>query len=238
MTTKKTAKAVDKIIKTAKEVAVAAGAPRGFENEEATDLLMPRIELLQSMSPAVAEGKGKAGELVNQISKSPFTTDIFIPVAMQRKYIKWIPRNEGGGVEYQTNDPKDPRVIKDTAWGAHGEKPTCTAYMNFLVILEGQTLPIVLSFSMTNYQEGRKLYTMCKMANCDMWMKKYKLGTKSKKNQMGTWFVFDVSEAGDANSNEIVIGEQIYNSFAKNEFKVDLDQGGGQKVAADKDEDY
>jgi hypothetical protein len=224
--------------KSSTAVAKPTTAPRGFEYEDPKDLLMPRVELLQSMSPAVQEGKGKAGDIVNQISKSPLPTDIFIPIAMQRKYIKWIPRSEGGGIEYQTNNPKDPRVIEDTKWGPHGEKPTCTAYMNFLILLEGQTLPIVLSFSMTNYQTGRELFTMCKMANCDMWLKKYCLRTKTKKNNMGTWFVFDVVEAGDTKSEDAKVAEMIYNSFAKTEFKVDLDQGGTQTVEADKDEDY
>ena len=95
-------------------VAVSNAAPRGFEHEDAKDLLLPRIELLQGLSSAVQDGKGRAGEIVNQISKSPLSTDIFIPIAMQRRYIRWIPRSEGGGIEYQTSNPDDPRVIEDT----------------------------------------------------------------------------------------------------------------------------
>lgn len=219
-------------------VATPAVHARGFEHEDAKDLLMPRIELLQALSPAVAEGKGKAGDIVNNISKSPIPTNVFIPIAMQRKYIKWIPRSEGGGIEYQTTDPQDPRVIEDTKWGPHGEKPTCTAYLNFLILLEGNTLPTILSFSMTNYQTGRELYTMCKLANCDMWLKKYRLGTKLKKNNMGTWFVFDVMEAGDTAPREVQIAEHLYNAFAKQEFKFDDEQQSTQTVKADANEDF
>lgn len=237
MTKKKSevGKSVDKVAGAA--VAVIAGQPRGYEAEDANDLLMPRIELLQSMSEAVQEGKGKAGSIVNQISKSDLPSDVFIPIAMQRKYIKWIARSEGGGVEYQTNDPKDPRVITDTKWGPHGEKPSCTSYLNFLVLMEGTRLPLILSFSMTNYQEGRKLYTMGKMTGQDMWLRKYKLGTKTKKNNQGTWFVFDVSEVGDTEKKDADAAEQLYNAFAKTEFKFAEDTG-TTKAAAGKDEDF
>lgn len=231
MTTKKE---IEKIAVSA--VAVINAAPRGFDNEDAKDLLLPRIELLQGLSPAVQEGKGKAGDLVNQISKTPISTNIFIPVAMHRKYIRWIPRDQGGGIEYQTTDSSDKRVIADTKWGAHGEKPTCTSYMNFLVLLEGETLPIVLSFSMTNYQEGRKLYTMCKMANCDMWLRKYKLTTKIKKNNMGTWHVFDVSEAGKTNEGDAAIAEQLYTAFASRDLSFEVESGQSTQPADAKEE--
>ena len=212
-------------------------APRGIDDEDSSDLLLPRIELLQSMSPTVQNGLGKAGELVNQISKTPLPTDVFIPVAMHRKYIKWVPRSEGGGIEYQTNDPKDPRVIEDTKWGAHGQKPTCTKYLNFLVLLEGQTLPIVLSFAMTSYQAGRKLYTMAKMSGGDIWSRKYKLHSISKTNNMGSFFVFDVTEVGDTDPETQKICEKLYNAFSTRDLSFEVDAG-ATKSEAGKDEDF
>jgi hypothetical protein len=231
----KTKQAVAKAAQSA--VSVINEAPRGFEHEDAKDLLLPRIELLQGLSPAVQEGKGKAGDLVVNISKSPLSSNIIIPIAMHRKYIKWIPRSEGGGIEYQTSDPNDPRVVEDTKWGQHGEKPSCTAYMNFLVLIEGETLPIVLSFSMTNYQEGRKLYTMCKMANCDMWLKKYKLGAKLKQNNKGSWYVFDVSEAGNTDEENVKIAEALYNAFAQRDLNFEVEQSQSSNVG-EKNEEF
>jgi len=223
--------------KKTQELAKQSDKPRGFEDEDAKDLLLPRVELLQGLSPAVQEGKGKAGDIVNQISKSPLPTNIFIPIAMHRKYIKWIPRDQGGGIEYQTTDPHDVRVIADTKWGPHGEKPTCTSYMNFLVLLEGATLPLVLSFSMTNYQEGRKLYTMGKMANCDMWLKRYELRSKPKTNNMGTWHVFDIAEAGDTGAVDVKIAEALYETFSTRDLNFEVESS-SPTATASKDEDF
>lgn len=228
-----------KEVATAKSTEVAkTGAPRGFDDEDPSDLLLPRVELLQSMSPTVQNGLGKAGDLVNQISKTPLSTDIFVPIAMHRKFIKWIPRGEGGGIDYQTTDPKDPRVIQDTKWGPHGEKPTCTKYLNFLVLLEGTTLPIIVSFAMTSFQAGRKLYTMAKMAGGDVWDKKYKLHSVSKTNSMGTFFVFDVTEAGNANDEDKKTAEALYTAFSTRNLDFEVEGGSSTPAADPKGEDF
>jgi len=213
----------DVVKKASQEVAKVTAAPRGLEDADSSELLIPRIELLQSMSPTVQQGLGQAGTLVNQISKTKLPTDIFIPIAMHKKYIKWIPRGEGGGVEYQTSDSQDPRVIKDTKWGAGGQKPSCTAYLNFLVLLEGSTLPIMLSFSMTSYQAGRKLLTMAKMTGKDIWANKYKLHSVNKTNQFGTFFIFDVKEAGITEAREQRICEQLYDTFSKRDLNFEVE---------------
>lgn len=234
-------KAVKKDIVKKEETSTAVAEPikaaRGFGDEDTAELLLPRIELLQAMSPAVANGQGKAGELVNQITKTALTTNIFVPIAMHRKFIKWIPRDEGGGIEYQTTDPKDPRVIKDTAWGPSGEKPKCTKYLNFLVLLEGDTLPIILSFAMTSFQTGRKLYTMCKMAGGDIWERKYKLSSIDKPYQNSKYYVFEVAEAGKSEERELKIAESLYESFSTRDLKFDMEND-QTKAAAGKDEDF
>ena len=191
-----------------------------------------KLYLLQSLKE-----KAKLETLLTKISKSPLSTDIFIPIAMHRKYIKWIPRDEGGGIEYQTSNSQDPRVIKDTQWGPHGEKPSCTKYLNFLVLLEGETLPIVLSFAMTSYQAGRKLYTMCKMANRDMWGKKYRLGSIAKTNNKGTFHVFDVSEAGDTSDRDTEVAEILYESFSTRDLNFEVENTNA-KTSTPKDEDF
>ena len=91
---------------------------------------------------------------------------------------------------------------------------------------------------MTNYQEGRKLYTMAKMADCDMWLRQYKLGSKGRQNQMGTWHIFDISEAGDSSPEDAAIAEKLYHSFGQKQFNVDLDATKDNKVAASSTEDF
>lgn len=110
--------------------------------------------------------------------------------------------------------------------------------MNFLVLLEGSTLPIVLSFAMTNYNTGKKLYTMCKMANQDMWLNKYKLSSISRTNAKGTWYVFDVDEAGKTEEKDALIAEQLYDTFASRDLNFEVEDEQQPKAAANANEDF
>ena len=212
-----------KLQKTQKnEVANPLTPSRGFDdNVSSEDYLLPRLELLQALSPTVQEEKGKAGELVNSITKRKVNTT-FIPVRLEKTFIRWIPRSEGGGIEYRTNNPLDPRVIEDTKW-KDGDKPLCTAYLNFLCLAEGEDTPIVVSFANTSYTAGRKLLTMARMRGGDLFSRKYKVSSVKKTNNLGTFFVLNVEEVGPVTSDEFARAESLYNAFSSKEIKFEQD---------------
>lgn len=218
--------------KTSQEVAKPMQEGRGFgTNISKDDLVLPRIELLQGQSPAVTDGDHKPGELVNSITKERLPEDLkIIPILVEKNFIKWRPREEGGGIDYRTNDPYDPRVVEDTKW--HGdEKPVCTAYLNFLCLIEGQDMPIVLSFCNTSYQSGRKLLTLAKMAGGDIFNRKYRLTAIKRQNQYGTFYVFGVENAGAATAEERQHAENLFETFQSQGLKFQEESNG------DNDED-
>lgn len=215
-----TGKSKDVARKASQEVAAPAQPGRGFGgNLSNEDLLLPRVELLQGQSPAVLEGTHKAGELVNSISKDPMPEDMkIIPILVEKNFIRWKPRDEGGGIEYRTKDATDPRVQEDTKW--HGEeKPKCTAYLNFLCMVEGEDMPIVVSFCNTSYQAGRKLLTLGKMAGGDIFNRKYRLGAQKRQNQYGIFYVFTVENAGSTTDEERSAAEALYKVFEQGDLK-------------------
>lgn len=161
------------------------------------DLLLPRIDVGQGLSPQVtsAESPIKVGDLFNSVTEEVYEKPLLvIPVKNEKNFIKWVPRDQGGGIVYRTDDAKDERVIKDTKWGEDGAKPSCTAYLNYLCILPGQEMPIVCSFHDTSYKAGRKLLTMMAMAGGKVYS--YKLGATEKTNSYGTFQIFTI-EKGD-----------------------------------------
>jgi hypothetical protein len=105
------------------------------------------------------------------------------------------------------------------------------------VKLEGETMPIILSFAMTSFQAGRKLYTMCKMAGGDIWDRKYKLLAQAKTNQMGTFFVFDVTDAGDTLDADKATCEKLFESFSTRDLNFEMEHE-QSKASAGKNEDF
>ena len=159
------------------------------------DLLLPRVDVGQGLSPQVTSEKSpiKVGDLFNSVTEEVYEKPLLIiPVKNEKNFIKWVPRNQGGGIVYRTDDPKDERVIQDTKWGEDGSKPVCTAYLNYLCILPGQEMPVVASFHDTSYKAGRKLLTMMAMAGGRV--QSYKLGATEKTNSFGTFQIFTIEK--------------------------------------------
>lgn len=87
-----------------------AGA--GFEGTTSKDLSIPFLNVLQSNSPAVAEGTLKNGDIFNSVTGQVYAGKDgvgFQPVYHEMKYVKWKPRDSGGGI-LGTFDPHDPYV--------------------------------------------------------------------------------------------------------------------------------
>ena len=74
-----------------------AGA--GFEGTKSSDLSIPFLNVLQSNSPAVAEGRLKNGDIANSVTGEIYAGETgvpFQPVHHEHKFVKWRPRDAGG----------------------------------------------------------------------------------------------------------------------------------------------
>jgi hypothetical protein len=104
------------------------------------------------------------------------------------------------------------------------EPPICTAAMNFLSIFEGQSFPVVTSFTNTSHKYGKKLYSMAKMMGGDMFENKYRLKPVRTTNEKGTFFVMDVYPAGKPTVDEVDVVEGFYNALKGIHIKFDEEE--------------
>jgi len=81
------------------------GASTGFENVTAKDLLIPRITILQGLSPQVTRGKPEFNpDLRPGMIYDVGLTEVFeeaihvIPVHFFKQWLEWAPRNTGKGL--------------------------------------------------------------------------------------------------------------------------------------------
>ena len=83
----------------------------GLENVTAKDLIVPRITILQGLSPQVQPKKpeyvkgAKVGDLcdvgMNEVFEQPL---MFLPVLFVKQYLEWAPRSSGKGLIAIHND--------------------------------------------------------------------------------------------------------------------------------------
>lgn len=102
--TKAVAKAAPQVLATVPEFMKGlAGA--GTENLGAADVEVPRIKLLQALSPEVQEGDFKANTFFHTVAEESLGSEVeIIPVFIEQSFILWRPRNSGGGILARSMD--------------------------------------------------------------------------------------------------------------------------------------
>lgn len=202
---------------------VIGGKGRGFETESGReDLLIPRVKLLQPLSPEVQELDMKAGQIINSLTKEVLPVE-FVPVFVFKEYIRFNARDEKsegyddkyapGALMWKTSDPNAPEV-EQTKFGPNGERPLGQQVLNFFSYFPGCTMPIIVSFSKTSYKTGKQLYSLAKFCGGDMFSRKYTLSAKKETNDSGIFWVFQVAPAGMSSPEEHKTAEALWESFS------------------------
>ena len=183
---------------------------RGFEHIKKSELILPRIKLLQALSLEVAEGGEKAGSMFLVPNNTVLGTKVtVIPVFHFRSRIKWHPRGgELKGIDCSAPNaktPRDPKYAHNCADCKHAlwneeaklkkdKAPACTLYDNFLALVGDSQDPVVIPFEKTKMRASKRWYNMGAMKRradgsyADMWDFQYSLETVGEKNAEGQPF--------------------------------------------------
>lgn len=156
------------------------------------ELRLPRITMIQAMSPTAQDGTHRPGSLVNSLTQEEIPAPCVItPCFMFKNVIKFAPRESGGGIIYKTT-AITPEVSEDLRW-VGDQKPSATAFINAVCLVQGQEgMPMVASFCKTSYKTGQDLYTLVQLSGKDWWSYSYELTTKKTTNTKGTFYTFHV----------------------------------------------
>ena len=218
-----------------------AEAPMGFEDEEAGDMIIPRIKVVQTLSPERKEKVAEEGDIINSLTKEKLNGKVFIPVFKFNNNIDWKDRADGGGIQCIARDGKMgeksdgtklmcascKRCEFDNTKQGKEAAPKCTKYINFFGFFAGERMPIILSFAKTNYNEGKKLYSLAKVTMQNMWNYGYTLTEKLMAKGNNEWFIITATPAGATSDEDREFGLGLYKSFRDNlnNMSYDMDEG-------------
>ena len=224
---------------------------RGFEEGTTKeDLIIPRAKLMQALSPEVVDniqtpdGKDiKVGMIINSLTKDDLPAE-FIPVFKFTNWIRFNPRNdkdpnfnpavEPGAIIWRSNDPDDPKVREEGAFGPNGEVPLATKFINFFCYFPGVPMPIILGFAKTSYKAGRQLLSLAKFTPGDMFSRKYKLTSKVVKGEF-TYCVFNVEPCGIPADSDFKFAEALWNEYASKAKDLQVHDEAGAAEEVDKE---
>lgn len=214
-------------------------APLGFEDEEAADMIIPRVKMVQSLSPERKEKLADEGDIINSLTKERLNGKKFIPVFKFNSNILWKDRSEGGGIACHARDGRFATLANgqklacaicrkcefDNTKTGRDALPTCTKYINFFGFFEGERMPIILSFAKTNFKEGKKLYSLAKVTMQNMWNFGYTLEAKEQAKNGNEWYIIDVAPAGATSDEDRAFGMELFKSFRNSNLVYDMEEG-------------
>lgn len=235
------------VVKSAEDLSTEVQIPMGFEDEESGDMIIPRVKVIQTLSPERKDKIAVEGDIINSLTKEKLNGKVFVPVFKFNNNIDWKDRSDGGGIKCIARDGKVgvatdgkqllcascKRCEFDNTKQGKEAVPKCTKYINFFGFFAGTQMPIILSFAKTSYNEGKKLYSLAKVTMQNMWNYGYTLTEKQQAKNGNEWFICAPSPAGATSDADRALGLALFNMYRNTMQNVsyDMDDTGADETA-------
>ncbi len=184
----------------------AAFEGQGFENVGANDLLIPRLTILQALSPALKKNKASyvqgasEGDILDtgtgELMPNPMT---FLPVYYRMDFLEWAPRESGKGLQNIHTDPAVLQQARRDERGKHilpnGNYIAETAQM-FGLNMSANGRASYIAFTSTQLKRCRQWLTIANGERIQaggreiqppLFYRTYLLGTASEEKNGNTW---------------------------------------------------
>ena len=197
-----------------------AGA--GMENVTGADLLVPRLGILQDLSPQLKKKKvefiegAEAGDIADlgtsEIMPKPLE---FLPIMFKKIWIEWAPRDSGKGLVaiHETADCLEGTTENDRRQPITSEGNLIQETHQFFGLnLSADRRKCFVAFASTQIKKAKKLNTLAasiklKRANGGeytppLFYSTYNLGVAEETNASGEWFGWTIDRGGRLEDRE------------------------------------
>lgn len=219
------------------ETAVAARPPQeellGFEGWDASELIIPRLRLLQGLSQAVTDGRGSIGNYENsidgEITRGPLEV-VVLGVANGAIYFV-----QGEGMKCKSSDGITSfrgesceacpfGVYHKGEWSDSGKPPACSSTKDVIIttresLSEGVPMPAILTFSKTSYGIGRKFMSAMRFSGTHIFGVSWIIGSAKDKNDKGIFAVPSFKKGSKLNPEELETAKAFYHTI--NQVRMD-----------------
>jgi len=200
------------------------GSGRGSEDVGSEDLTIPRISIIQDLSPHHKKNKpeyiegAEVGMAFNTVSQTLYGSELFIvPVYYRKEFVLWKDQSKGGGfhgafgsmaegeearAQVEDGNPNDYEVV-DTA-------------QQFVLVVDEKGAVVeeaVISMAKSQMKPNRALNTQIRMAGGDRFSRVYKLSVIEAQNGAGQEYMnWDIKPMGYVTKETYETAEVMYDS--------------------------
>lgn len=212
------------------------GEARGSENVKTDDLTIPRLEIIQAISPQMDEKSGeyipgaKPGQFTNSVTNQLYGSEVMlVPVHYSKQYLVWTDRDKGGGFHGAYPTPKE---ALDRANQEGGEKAgvkvidTPTHLCLLVNQHAGAVDEVIVSMPRTKAKVSRQWNSMIRMAGGDRFSRVYRMTSQQEENKKGKFHNFVIAQSGYPAKALYEKAEKLYNQIAGGERNIVMDTKG------------
>ena len=222
-------------------------ADKGFDNVDSKSLALPFLKVLGQLSPQVTQGDSnfipdaKAGMIYNTVTDELYDGHkgiTVIPCYYKLEYIEWKDRDKGAVAPVNVY-PSDSDIMTKTTRGDDGKdrlqngnyiEETASHYV--MVVEPDKTSTALITMKSTQRKKSKKWNSMMMSLRQQRkngkgffkpapFTQKYLLATVLEKNNMGSWFGWEISHVGAVESEEVLKAAfDFYESCKKGSVRV------------------
>lgn len=205
------------------------GGVRGSEEVKSSDMVLPRLEIVQALSPIKESNPdAREGMLFNSVTQEIIGDHAyFVPVYFRLEYLIWKDQDQGGGFfgSFPTLEQAEERKNSEVR---NGENPDyleivdTPVHYGLRITPEGDKEQIVISMAKTKSKVSRKWNAMIQIVGGDRFGRVYKISAFTDENKKGQKFKnFVVQPAGFPPKAIYEEAERVYGAFRTSEVVVD-----------------
>lgn len=204
------------------------GAGRGNENVGSEDVQIPRISLLQDLSPQIKKAKpeyiegAEAGVIFNVLTGDLFKDGLeFIPVFFEKDHLVWKTRKSGGGLVARCDTGQEAQALADT-----DETYEYVESPNHVSILLKDGVPdceVSIPMATSKAKVSRRLNSLIRLNQGDRFSRVYKLLAVEDESPSGEYWNFAVENVGWPNEESYLAAETLYESITSGRKRYQTD---------------
>ncbi len=196
------------------------GEGRGSENVGTEDVQIPRISVLQALSPQIdktapefIEG-AEIGTIFNVLTGDLYADGIsFIPVYFEKDHLVWKTRKSGGGLVARCESAQEAQALADT--DPNYEYIESPNHICILLNADGEpNYEVSIPMATSKAKVSRRLNSMVRLNQGDRFSRVYKLLPVPDESPSGKYWNFAVENVGWPSEPAYLAAEKLYEAIS------------------------
>lgn len=196
---------------------------RGNENVSSDDLQLPRLDVLQALSPQVNKKKesyiegAEVGMLFNTLTGELYADGVRItPISFKKSWLIWVNRkmDSSGGLRGVYDDEHE--ANRALAADPDRDKLEVVPTAEHLVLLDDGS-EVILSMSKSKMKVSRKFNSLVRLSGGDRFSRSYMVTSVEDEGAQGEYQNLNITQDGFPSKEVYLKAEELYNAMAAGE---------------------